>query len=143
MNVLFVCVGNINRSQIAEAIYNKLSKKNVAFSAGIRPRRAGVLLKNEHNNPVLPMKMFGLDLSRAKVKKMNSAVVDSADKVVCVLPKKYRKEIPRYLQNRPDLEFWEVDAIRSETQFEEYLELEALRIKQIESYVKDLVRRTG
>lgn len=143
MRVLFVCVGNVNRSQIAEAIYNKTSKRNEASSAGLRPRKAGALLRNEHNNPVLSMREFGYDLSKARVKKVSRATVERADKVVCVFPRKYGKELPKYLRNRPDLEFWEVDMIGSETSREEYLKLEVPRIRMIDRYVKDLVKRMG
>jgi protein-tyrosine-phosphatase len=141
--VLFVCIGNINRSQIAEAIFNELSKENKATSAGLKPRKATTLLKNEHNNPVLPMKEFGYDLSKARVKKLSRAMVHRADKVVCVFHRENGHVIPKYLQDRSDLEFWDIHAIKSETPQEEYLVMESRRIKMIESYVKDLVTRLG
>lgn len=144
MKVLFVCWGNINRSQIAEAIFNKLSKDNHAVSAGIKTRNEGILLKEEHNNPVIPMKQAGFDLSAAKIKLLSRELVDSAGKVVVVLNKeKFEKELPEYMRKGKDLEFWDIDSISDETPFEEYCSLENARIKRIELLVEDLVKRVG
>ena len=41
MKVLFVCNGNVGRSQAAEAYFNRLSKKNTAISAGINTEKYG------------------------------------------------------------------------------------------------------
>lgn len=144
VKVLFVCVANINRSQIAEAIFNKLSKKNHAVSAGINARAGDFLLKEANNNPVIPMKEEGYDISKAKIKKVSKRIVNSADKVVLIFnKKKHQKEIPDYLQKCKGLEFWEVDSISNETPFEKYCKLEKSRIRKIENYVKELVRRIG
>ena len=37
MKVLFVCRGNVGRSQMAEAYYNFFTKSNMATSAGTDP----------------------------------------------------------------------------------------------------------
>jgi protein-tyrosine-phosphatase len=36
MKVLFICKGNVGRSQMAEAFYNKLSKNEEVFSTGAK-----------------------------------------------------------------------------------------------------------
>lgn len=144
MKVLFVCIANTNRSQIAEAVFNKLSKKNEAQSAGIRPKNPGIYLKDEDHNPVVPMKDFGYDISKAKIKRLNPRLADWADKVVFVFyRKKHEKEIPTYLKKFKNKEFWDVGSISNETTFEEYRTLEKKRIKKIERLVKDLVKRIG
>lgn len=144
MKVLFVCVQNINRSQIAEAIFNKLSKKNKATSAGIRPRSPGMPLKEEHNNPVIPMREAGYNLSGSKIKGLNSRITKSADKVVFIFNRrKHEKEIPAYLKKFPNKEFWEVESISDNLPFEEYCRLEKKRIRKIRRYVKELVKRVG
>ena len=38
MKVLFICKSNLARSQISEEVFNKLSKNNIAISAGLNPR---------------------------------------------------------------------------------------------------------
>ena len=74
--VLFVCVENSARSQIAEAFFNKLSKTGKATSAGTRPAPAV--------NPlaVLIMKEVGIDISKAKPKILTFEMIDTADKVI-------------------------------------------------------------
>jgi len=139
MKVLFVCSANINRSQIAEAIFNRLSKENRSISAGLKPRKSGILVKAEHNNPFIPLRREGYDISHAKIKKLTRRMADSSDKVV--LKWKHLKDIPSYLRNRPDLEFWDIESISDETPFVEYCKLERKRIKQIAMQVRNLVRR--
>lgn len=142
MKVLFVCVGNINRSQIAEAVFNRLSKHGHATSAGLRPRREGVPLTSEHNNPVDVMKEHGCDLSEAKIKRVTKRMAESADKTILVCERENLVGAPDYLKTRPGIEFWEVWSISDETTPAQYSVLERKRIKLIETYVKDLVTMT-
>jgi protein-tyrosine-phosphatase len=74
--VLFVCVENSARSQIAEAFFNKLSKTAKATSAGTIPAPAV--------NPlaVQVMKEIGNDISKAKPKILTFEMIDAADKVI-------------------------------------------------------------
>jgi protein-tyrosine-phosphatase len=139
--VLFVCWANINRSQIAEAIFNGRAARHHAVSAGISPRKAGVPIRTERNNPVQPMGEKGYDLSGARIKRLNRAMADSASKVVIVLGRNHLKDVPRYLLRRPDLEFWEVGGISDGLPFEDYCRLERERIALIEGRVSDLVAR--
>jgi protein-tyrosine-phosphatase len=145
VEVLFVCFGNINRSQIAEALFNRLSKNHHASSAGIAPRRAGIFLKDEHNNPVVPMANLGYDLSQAKIKKLDERAVNSTQRIVVLLNReKCERKLPEYLRRRKeDLEFWDIEKIGDDIAFEKYCRLEDERIKQIEIHVRDLVNRLG
>ena len=55
--VLFICVGNAARSQMAEAFFNVFSKEGRAISAGVK-------LKEEVDpNAVRVMKEVGIDIS--------------------------------------------------------------------------------
>jgi protein-tyrosine-phosphatase len=144
MTVLFVCGANVNRSQIAEAIFNRVSKTNRAVSAGLRPPRPGAPLAEEHNNPIEPMKSEGYDLSRAKVKALDEDTAASAEKVVVLLNReRYEAKLPDYLRKRSDLEFWDVERISDDVSSVEYYRLEKERIRKIEGLVRDLVQRLG
>jgi protein-tyrosine-phosphatase len=141
VKVLFVCVGNVNRSQIAEAMFNRLSKSDTAVSAGLRPRQAGIMLRDEHHNPVEVMGELGYDLSRAKIRKVDKRKARAADKVVLIFDRKHLDEVPNYVGDRRDVELWEVGAIGDDASYNEYRALEKKRIRQIEARVKDLIRR--
>jgi len=75
--VLFVCVENACRSQIAEGFLNALAEEKVsAKSAGNMPAKAV--------NPlaVQVMKEVGIDISGHKPKMITAEMVQEADKVV-------------------------------------------------------------
>jgi arsenate reductase len=76
-NVLFVCVGNAGRSQMAEAFFNHLAKgKARAASAGTNPSSTVDL------NVVKIMEEVGIDISKNQPKKLTADMLDKADKVV-------------------------------------------------------------
>ncbi len=149
MKVLFVCYANQNRSQIAEALFNRLSRKNSATSAGLAPPRDGILLKDslEDGNvypPIVQMKEKGYDSSKARIKKLNNRRASSADKIVFLFDiKKHWDDIPAYAKESRGVEYWEVPSIKNGITYEEYSKLERKRIKVIEKRVKDLVKRIG
>lgn len=74
--VLFVCVGNSCRSQIAEAFFNQVSQVAKASSAGTKPA-SGV-------NPIAIQvtKEVGIDISGAKPKLLTLGMLESADRVI-------------------------------------------------------------
>lgn len=75
--VLFVCVENACRSQMAEALFNKLANgKAIATSAGTKPS------KHVDSKAVAVMQEVGIDISRPKPKLLTADMVKEADKVV-------------------------------------------------------------
>ena len=76
--VVFACVANAGRSQIAAAYFNKLAdpKRAYAISAGTRP--AGAI----HPEVVTAMREAGLDLSRAKPQYFSSDLCKDAHIVI-------------------------------------------------------------
>ena len=75
--VLFVCVHNSGRSQIAEAFFNHLAKgKALAISAGTQPA-------NEINPVVVAvMREIDIDISRNKPKALTMDMVEKADRMI-------------------------------------------------------------
>ncbi len=74
MNVLFVCLQNAGRSQMAQALYER--RGGQARSAGTRPARA------VHPNVVETMRELGVDLARRTPRALERADAESADLVV-------------------------------------------------------------
>ncbi len=75
--VLFVCVHNAGRSQMAEAFFNKLAEgRHKATSAGSQPA--------DKVNPLVvkAMKEKGIDIGRRKPKKLDADAIEAADLAV-------------------------------------------------------------
>lgn len=75
--VLFVCVGNSGRSQMAEAFFNHFAKgKAQAMSAGTKPA------SRVDPTVIELMKELDIDLSSHYPKKLTMEMLDAADKVI-------------------------------------------------------------
>ena len=75
--VLFVCVENAGRSQMAEGFFKKYSPKGFKTqSAGTKP--------SYHINPVVveAMNEVGIDISKQKSKELTDEMIRESDKVV-------------------------------------------------------------
>ncbi len=130
MKLLFVCKSNFGRSQMAEAIFNQLSKKYQAFSAGIEEGRVtGRQLKNfpEHENLFLCMDEMGIDLREKRSKLLTSEMVSQADKVVVMADK---DSWPAYLRNSDKVISWQVDDPSG---------LSLAKFREVKDKIRDLV----
>lgn len=77
MKILFVCVENACRSQIAEGIFNHLAKgKHKAFSAGIS------LAKEINPLAIKVMQELGIDISGQEPKMIDLRSAKDIDKVI-------------------------------------------------------------
>ena len=98
--VLFVCVENSFRSQIAEAYFNKYAPEDwKAISAGIKPA------ENVHPNAVKLMLEEGIDISHKKPKPMTRELQEKAEIAIIVCsgslcPVVYTKRVEEW--NMPD-----------------------------------------
>jgi arsenate reductase (thioredoxin) len=75
--ILFVCVHNSGRSQMAEALFNQMARgKAQALSAGTQP--------GDSINPVVveAMKEVGIDISKNKPKMLTLEMVEKADRMI-------------------------------------------------------------
>ena len=76
-NVLFVCVENTGRSQMAEAFFKKYAKNQFnVISAGTSP--------SSHLNPVVVsvMNELGIDLENQKPQLLSSSMIENSNKIV-------------------------------------------------------------
>jgi arsenate reductase len=75
--VLFVCVHNAGRSQMAEAFFNEMVKgKAKGLSAGTQPS------KKVNPTVVKAMREVGIDISRRKPKMLTFEMLEDADRVI-------------------------------------------------------------
>ena len=135
MKILFVCKGNVARSQMAEAFFNKLSKKNRAFSAGANP---GIHLGNivgKYKDLARCMKDIGIDISQKKSKKLTKEMIEKADVVVSLINKKI---LPDYVTKSPKLKLFKVEDPGGEN-YEFHCKIR----DRIKKYVKKLVKEIG
>ena len=75
--ILFVCVGNSGRSQMAEAIFNKLRPDGFrAISAGTEPAK--------DVNPLVKqvLREIGIDPSNARPKPISTEMVTEAERII-------------------------------------------------------------
>jgi arsenate reductase len=75
--ILFVCVGNSGRSQMAEAIFNKLKPEGFrAISAGTKPA------KDVNPLVIQVLQEIGIDASKARPKPVSTEMVTEAERII-------------------------------------------------------------
>ena len=75
--IVFVCVHNSGRSQMAEAFFNQMAEgKALALSAGTQPG------DKVHPVVVEAMKEVGIDISGNKPKMLTMEMIEKADKMI-------------------------------------------------------------
>jgi protein-tyrosine-phosphatase len=107
MKILFVCQGNINRSQMAGVMLKATMPEVGVTTAGVAADHAGKPLDEISERGIATMKELGYDMSKNMVSQLNEKMVDDADKVILMgeLPDSVA---PDYLANSPKLETWDV-----------------------------------
>ena len=98
--VLFLCTGNSTRSQIAEALLERMSDETVeAASAGSHP-------KPLHPNAVRVLKKRGIDISANRTKHLDEFLTQRFDTVI-TLCDRVREVCPEF-PSHPQLVHWSV-----------------------------------
>lgn len=102
MNVLFICNGNVARSQEAEAFFNDLSEDDIATSAGINVKVGKPI------DPLVVEVMAEVDFSlkNAKRKLWNQDMIAQAGLIVSFKPE---HELPAELRDSGKIRYWQVE----------------------------------
>lgn len=111
MKVLFVCRGNVGRSQMAKAFYNHFTKTNDAESAGTNVQHEGqTLLERRKERPgasfvVNVMKEVDIDISQSVTTQLARSDLSKYDLIVNMSGKKYT---PKWLAEAPNYLYWKI-----------------------------------
>ena len=105
MRALFVCGGNVGRSQIAEVFFNHFSKKHRAISAGVRVGRheGETIAKYEQVTRCMADENFSLAEKRSK--QITEQMVESTDLIISFVP---INELPPYARTPSKVRIWQV-----------------------------------
>jgi ArsR family transcriptional regulator, arsenate/arsenite/antimonite-responsive transcriptional repressor / arsenate reductase (thioredoxin) len=134
--VLFLCTGNSSRSQIAEALLQKLSGGAVdAFSAGSRP-------KTLHPNAVEAMRVRGIDISERLPKHLDTFIRRRFDWVVSLCDR-VREVCPEF-PGEPQTIHWSIadPAAEPGSDSETYPAFERTAV-ELETRIRFLLARIG
>ena len=142
MNVHFVCRANLGRSQMAQAMFNRLSRHRSSSTGTMVLEMEGQTLAERAKvapSVVLVLELMseeeGLDLSSEQRTQLTPELFDAADKVIVMAE---RETWPDYLVEGGKVEFWEIaDAFNISKD-----QMQAIK-KQIKVKVEALVRETG
>ncbi len=101
---LFICHGNVGRSQMAEGFYNHFTYSNDASSAGTN-------VETPKKYPRLPQEIItimsekGIDISNQKVKLVTEEAVKTCDRIYIMCE---REKCPQFLLDSDKIIFWDV-----------------------------------
>lgn len=112
MKILFICKNNQFRSQMACAIYNKLTKTKDAFSAGtfvgvpLNPENANIQQFFRFPDFFELMEEKGIYIRDNKTKKLSSKILKEADLAISMAEEPF---VPDFLRVAKNVIFWNVE----------------------------------
>jgi len=124
--ILFICIGNSGRSQMAEAFFNHLSKTGKAISAGTAPD------KKIHPQTIRVMEELGIDVSKQKPKLLTKKLIKRADRII-IMDSELSKNIPPEYSTK--LAEWRIEKLLGKP----IEQIKKIR-DQIKKKVKQLIR---
>jgi protein-tyrosine-phosphatase len=135
MKILFLCTSNVFRSQMAEAFFNKYSKKHEAKSAAIIAPQDKIFPFT-----IRAMEEKGININQGTSKKVDQKMIEESDLVILM-----NSNLKNHLRNLKDkeIESWDVpDVVASES--DEHLYPKFIGARDIiEQKVKELINRIG
>jgi arsenate reductase (thioredoxin) len=102
---LFLCHGNVMRSQMAEGFYNYFTNSTDARSAGVNPETPKKFT-SPHHQGIAVMAEEGIDVSKQTCKLVTPEMVESADVVYCMT---YKEALPDFVLKSPKVIYWDIE----------------------------------
>jgi len=111
MKILFVCLSNVGRSQMAMEYYNQMTSSNDANSAGVEVYTPGETLQERRDRKggifvIDAMKQEGIDVRDNTQHPVTKDMLEDYDKVICMAQK---ESTPDWLENAPNTIRWDVE----------------------------------
>lgn len=126
--ILFLCVHNVLRSQMAEAYFNKFAKER---GLKWRAKSAGFLEAEEINPKAITlMQEERIDISEKKPKLVTKKIIDKAEKIIVVCKECEEEGICITLPKDKDITHW---------QLENPAEMELSQAREIRNKIKENV----
>ena len=134
MKVLFVCRGNVGRSQMAQALFEKLSGLK-SFSVGTRVNFEGQKIGDIEPAKfvISSMKKYGSDISTNFVKQLTPEMISEFDKIIVMAES---ETVPNYLKGNKKAEFWEIEDPKGKDE-----NFHRKTILQIEKKILELIKK--
>src|SRR3989344_1120148 len=107
MKILFVCEGNVNRSQMAGTMFRSFVPRADVTTAGVLAKFAGKAVSEVTEEGIIAMKELGFDMSLNRITQLEPTMLEGADKIILMEPI-VGGHIPEYLKNSPKLETWKM-----------------------------------
>ena len=137
MKILFVCKGNIGRSQIAESLFNKYTKEHKTKSAGthVGEKEDQTIKQYEKANLLCEvMDEEGINVRNNKRKQLTPKMVKEADKIIVITNK---RDWPDYLRSNDEVIYWNLKDPKG-TNYNFHVKIKNLVKKNIKKLLDEL-----
>lgn len=108
VDVLFICEGNVFRSQMAEGFYRHYFPEGNAMSAGthVQPHWEGKKVGERFDDAIVAMQKEQIDIAQQTMKKLTPAMLSDARRVIVV--GEIVAGVPDFLKAWPNVVYWDV-----------------------------------
>ncbi len=104
--VLFICRGNVGRSQMASELFNSINTTK-SDSAGTNPKFPELTVGEipKAKNAFVVMQELGLDITQNTRRRITPEILDDYDIAICMAEP---DTMPDFLTHSPKLEMWSI-----------------------------------
>ena len=112
MNVLFICRGNVGRSQAAMSFYNQLGLGH-ADSAGTLLKYPDIRLVDNGvaDNVIEALAEYGIDVSSNVPSQVKEEQLNNYDQIIVMAEP---ETVPEWLKNNPKTVLWDIPDVKGE-----------------------------